>query len=91
MFDELFSSGFVVSAIIIIFLVSGLLSAIIVIQDYYLTRKGILPPANSATLDEIKALRDAGKVGWAIKRFRQRPENRKKYTLRGARESVQAL
>jgi hypothetical protein len=89
--DVLSTSSFSFLVLAIIFIVSSLLSICINIQEYWLISKGELPSADSVTLEDIKKLRDEGEVGWAIKRFRQLPENRKKYTLRGAKEAVEAL
>ena len=75
----------------IIFIAVLLLSTTTALRDYWLTYKGVLPAVEQTTLDDIKRLRNEGKMSWAIKRFRQLPENKNKYTLRGAKEIVDGL
>jgi len=61
------------------------------IYDFIKVRQGIFPKKAETTLSDIKRMRDAGHDVFAVRRFRQMPENRGLYTLRGAQKIVDQL
>lgn len=59
--------------------------------DYIQVKRGIYPRKSQTTLEDIKRLRDQGRKGIAVKRFRQLQENRRIYTEYGAAKKVEEL
>lgn len=53
--------------------------------------RGIFPSKAETTLDDIKKMRDSGHASYAIRRYRQMPENKGIYTLKGATKIVKKL
>jgi len=61
------------------------------LYDWVNIWRGVFPKPSNTTIDDIRQLRDKGYVGIAIKRFRQLPENKGIYTLKGADKIVSKL
>ena len=59
--------------------------------DFIKVRQGVFPRKAETTLPDIKRMRDAGYDVFAVRRFRQMPENKGLYTLRGAQKMVDQL
>jgi len=59
--------------------------------DLVKVKQGVFPRKSETTLADIKRMRDAGYDAYAVRRFRQMPENRGLYTVRGAQKMVDRL
>lgn len=71
-------------------LMSVLVSAGARLHERWQIRRGGYPP-KPGTVQDVIRLRDSGHVVYGIKRFRELPENRRVYTLYGAKKRVQEL
>ncbi|WP_369601329.1 hypothetical protein AAIA72_16210 [Hahella sp. SMD15-11] len=79
------------SFLFLVTVVSLILWGIAQAYDYIQIWRGVFPPPDKTTLDDIRRLRDRGHTGIAVKRFLQRPENKGRYTQKGAEEAVRNL
>ena len=61
------------------------------IYDYIQVSRGVFPKKSDTTLEDIKRMRDSGYESYAVRRFRQLPENKRVYTLYGAVKQVKEL
>ncbi|OUS07819.1 hypothetical protein A9Q81_01090 [Gammaproteobacteria bacterium 42_54_T18] len=61
------------------------------LYDLIQVKRGIFPKKSETTVEDIKKLRDTGHESLAVKRFRQLPEHKGIYTLKGASKMVSEL
>lgn len=61
------------------------------IYDFIMVKKGIFPPKENTSLDDIKAMKKRGYSNMALRRFMRMPSNKGIYTLKGAKIQVDAL